>query len=156
MRYIFVRIGEAHEAEDLASEVFVRALRSVGTFQDTGIPMEAWIFKIAHNIVVDHLRKRSRRPASVPIDEAFGLAGKSDPAKEVERLQAIESVRTAMCELTESQRRVLELRFTGELSSEEVAVVLGKKPGAIREMQSAAVKKLRTILSKDRAPAPRR
>ena len=50
--------------------------------------MEAWIFRIAHNIVVDHLRKRSRRPASVPIDEALALAGKSDPAREVERSNA--------------------------------------------------------------------
>lgn len=147
-RYIVVRIGEIDEAEDLASEVFVRALRSAGTYQDTGVPMEAWIFKIAHNIVVDHLRKRSRRPASVPIDEAFGLAGKSDPAKEVERIHAIAAVRDAMAELTDTQRRVLELRFAAELSSEEVAEALGKRPGAIREMQSAAVKKLRTILKR--------
>ena len=146
-RYIAVRIGEMGEAEDLASEVFVRALRSAETYRETGAPMEAWIFKIAHNIVVDHLRKRSRRPASVPIEEAAPLAAKEgNPAAALERKQEIEEVRAAISQLNEAQQRVLALRFGGELSSEEVARLLGKKPGAVREMQSAAVTKLRNIL----------
>ena len=60
-RYIFVRIGNQHEAEDLASETFVRALRSLDSYQERGLPMEAWVFKIAHNMVVDYLRKASKK-----------------------------------------------------------------------------------------------
>ena len=51
-RYIFVRIGNQHEAEDLASETFLRALRSLDSYQERGLPMEAWVFKIAHNIIL--------------------------------------------------------------------------------------------------------
>lgn len=147
-RYIFVRIGHADEAEDLASEVFVRALRAAESYVDTGVPLEAWIFRIAHNLVVDHLRKKSRRPASVPLDEVAPVSGKDNPAERVERMQAIAEVREALKSLSESQRQVIALRFASELSSEEAAAVLGKKPGAVREMQSAAIKKLRVLLGK--------
>lgn len=145
-RYIAVRTGDSTEAEDLASEVFVRALRSADSYEEKGAPMEAWVFRIAHNIVVDQLRKRDRRPASVPLDEAFSVAGPDDPAREVVRMHEAEEVRAAMASLTDAQRQVVSLRFGGEMTSEEVARVVGKNPGAVRELQSAALKKLRTVL----------
>jgi RNA polymerase sigma-70 factor (ECF subfamily) len=58
-RYIYTRIGDKSESEDLASEVFLKALKSIKTYRDTGPPMQAWLFKIAHNLVVDHLRRVS-------------------------------------------------------------------------------------------------
>ena len=155
-RYILIRIGDESESEDLASEVFIRALRAAESYKETGAPMEAWPFKIAHNIVVDHLRRRSRRPAAVPIDEAFSLAGSDNPAEEVERQQALEEMREALLGLSDAQQKVLALRFGAELSAEEVAALLGKKPGAIREMQSAAVKKLRTLLRRPAETDPSR
>src|SRR5262245_5209642 len=66
-RYINVRIGSQMDAENMASEVFIKALNAADSFKETGAPMEAWIFKIAHNLTVNYLRDRSRRPASVPI-----------------------------------------------------------------------------------------
>lgn len=150
-RYIGVRIGDLSEAEDLASEVFVRALRSVDSYRETGAPMEAWVFKIAHNMVVDHLRKKSRRPAAVPVDEAFPLAGADDPTENLERQQEVQQLHRAVSRLSEAQQQVLALRFGAEMTSEQAAQVMGKKPGAIREMQSAAVKKLREILGSETA-----
>ena len=145
-RYIAVRIGDVEEAADLASEVFVRALRSVGSFKETGAPMEAWLFKIAHNLVVDHLRRKGRRQANVPIEDVPYLVGTENPDVEVERQQEVQMLHHAMEKLSDSQRQVLALRFGAGMSSEEAAEVLGKKPGAVREMQSAAIKKLRQIL----------
>ena len=147
VRYVFVRIGNGAQAEDLASEVFVRALRSAHKFEDTGAPMEAWVFKIAHNIVVDHYRKEGRRPGAVPLDNIFSLAGKDDPTEGIERGEDVEELHDAMQQLSEAQRQVLALRFGGEMTSEEAAAVIGKKPGAVREMQSAAIKKLRQVMS---------
>ncbi|MBI4219629.1 MAG: sigma-70 family RNA polymerase sigma factor [Chloroflexi bacterium] len=151
-RYIAVRIGNLSEAQDLASEVFVRALRSIGTYQETGAPMEAWVFRIAHNLVVDHLRRKSRRPTATPLEDLI-----TDPsvnpnlAENMEREARLESLKQALDQLSDAQRQVLALRFSNEeMTSEEVARVLGKKPGAIREMQSAAIKRLRTILSESR------
>ena len=144
-RYIAVRVGDIDEAQDLASEVFVRALRSVASFRETGAPMEAWIFRIAHNLAVDYLRRKGRRPAPVPLDDTMPLAGSENPSTEVERREEIRQLSLAMEQLSDSQRQVLALRFGAGMSSEEAAGVMGKKPGAIREMQSAAIKRLRHI-----------
>lgn len=145
-RYLAMRISNISDAEDLASEVFIRALRTVDTYRETGAPMEAWLFKIAHNLAIDYLRKKGRRPASVPLEEGFPVADKGDPCNDIERQQEIGQLFKAISQLTESQRQVLALRFAGEMTSEQVAQILGKKSGTIREMQSAAIKKLRQIL----------
>lgn len=154
-RYIAIRIGNISEAEDLASEVFVRALRSVDSYRETGAPMEAWVFKIAHNAVVDHLRKRSRRPGLVQVDEALPVVSNHDPTDNLERQEEVEELHRAVSRLSKAQQQVLALRFGAEMTSEQAAQVMGKKPGAVREMQSAALKKLREILgSKSAQLAP--
>lgn len=145
-RYITVRIGNISEAEDMASEVFIRALRSVESYKEMGAPMEAWLFKIAHNMVVNYHRDKSRRPSHTPLDEAFPIPATDNFVEDVERREEIEQLHQAMKELSDAQRQILALRFGGEMSSQQVAEVIGKKPGAVREMQSAAVKKLRQIL----------
>ena len=143
-RYIAVRIGNIDEAEDLASEVFIKAVKSASSYKEKGAPMEAWLFKIAHNITVDQLRKRSRRPMHTPIEEAYDLADKQpNPDEQLEHKQEIERLHRAMEGLTEAQKQVLSLRFGADMTSEEVAQLVGKKPGAVREMQSAAIKRLR-------------
>jgi len=144
-RYIAIRIGNMSDAEDLASEVFVRALKTVDTYKETGAPMEAWLFRIAHNIAIDYLRQKGRRPA-VPLDETLPLAARDNPTEDVERDQEVEELKKAVAQLTEAQKQVLALRFGSEMTSEETAEVMGKKPGAVREMQSAAIKKLRELL----------
>jgi RNA polymerase sigma-70 factor (ECF subfamily) len=149
--YIAVRIGDFNEAQDLASEVFVKALRAVESYRETGAPMEAWLFKIAHNSVVDHLRKKGRRPSSVPVDEALPLASTHDPTENLERQQEVGQMYRALSQLSKAQQQVLALRFGAEMTSEQAAEVLGKKPGAVREMQSAAIKKLREILKSEPA-----
>ncbi len=145
-RYIAVRIGNIAEAEDLASEVFLRALESVESYKERGAPMEAWIFRIAHNTAVNYLRKKSRRPGNVPLDEAFSLSARDNPVRDLERRQEIEELHKAMKELSEAQVQVLALRFGADMTSEQIAGTMGKKPGAVREMQSAAIKKLRQVL----------
>ena len=143
-RYIFARIGDQTEAEDLASEVFVKALDSLKNYQERGLPMQAWLFKIAHNLVVDHLRKISRQKA-VPIED-LKVPDDSDPVEEAEAHLEMERVNRAMQSLTEDQREVIRLRFMAELTSKEVSQVLNKSDGAVREMQRASLEKLRNIL----------
>ncbi|MBF8303665.1 MAG: putative polymerase sigma factor [Dehalococcoidia bacterium] len=144
-RYIAIRIGNIHDGEDLASEVFVRALKTVDSYKETGAPMEAWVFRIAHNITIDYLRQKGRRPA-VPLDESLPLAAKDDPSEDAERKQEVEELNRAVEQLSEAQQQVLALRFGSEMTSEAAAEVMRKKPGAVREMQSAAIKKLRELL----------
>jgi RNA polymerase sigma-70 factor (ECF subfamily) len=142
--YIYARIGDSNEAEDLAGEVFLRALESLKSYEERGIPMQAWLFRIAHNASVDYLRKKGK-VASVPIEGVTVVDGE-DPAAVAEHKIEMEKVREAMRKLTPEQREVVQLRFFGGLSSKEVGTILKKSDGAVREMQRAAVEKLRILL----------
>ena len=143
--YIYVRIGDRNEAEDLAGEVFVKALESLKSYKERGIPMQAWLFRIAHNVSVDHLRKKGR-VTTVPID-GVTIATKEEPIAMAEKNIEMEKVNEAMQKLTPEQREVVRLRFFGGLSSKEVGAILRKSDGAVREMQRAAVEKLRRLLT---------
>lgn len=142
--YVHVRIGNQAEAEDIASEVFLRALRSLGSYRERGIPMQAWLFRIAHNLVVDHLRRVSKR-RTVSID-TVEIASDDDPVADAERNIERERLTEAMAQLTPEQSEVLRLRFFGGLTSREAGKVLKKSDGAVREMQRAAIQKLRGLL----------
>ena len=145
--YIYVRLGDRNEAEDLAGEVFLKALESLKSYKERGIPMQAWLFKIAHNLVVDHLRKVTKRK-TVPLD-TVQIKTVEDPVAMAEKSIEIERVNEAMQKLTPEQREVVRLRFFGGLSSKEVGAILRKSDGAVREMQRAAVEKLRGLLTSE-------
>ena len=149
-RYVTARTGSRDLGEDLAGEVFVRAVESVGSFRARGVPIEAWLFRIAHNLVVDHYRRSARRP-SVVLDDAMQLAGSADTAKEVEQRLAMQRVRQMMEHLNPAQQEVISLRFSGELSAEEAGAVMGRTPGAIRELQRTALKALRALMGPEAA-----
>ena len=146
-RYASVHIGNRADAEDIAGDVFLKALESLGSYEKRGIPMQAWLFKIAHNLVVDYLRKTGKR-RMIDIDS---VVLKSDRSPEViaEINVEVERVKKAMEKLTREQREVLSLRFFGELTSKETAAIMGKSDGAVREMQRAATSKLRLLLVTD-------
>lgn len=144
-RYIVIRIGDAMEAEDITQQVFLKALRSIGSFKWKGAPFSAWLYRIAHNQVVDYLRKKGRR-TTVPLD-GIQLAAESDPQEEVEKGFDLQRLASAMQHLTESQRAVISLRFTSDLSTVEVAKVLGKSQGAIKALQHSAVVALRKTMA---------
>jgi RNA polymerase sigma-70 factor (ECF subfamily) len=143
-RYVHIHIGNRAEAEDLAGEVFLKALESLGSYQERGIPMQAWLFRIAHNLVVDHLRKREKHK-TVPIDTLQIESGKN-PVTIVEENLELERVTKAMEQITPAQREVMGLRFFGGWTSKEVGQILGKSDGAVREMQRAAIETLRRLL----------
>jgi RNA polymerase sigma-70 factor (ECF subfamily) len=145
---MYSRIGDKTEAEDLASEVFLKALESIKTYHERGIPMQAWLFKIAHNLVVDHLRKVTKYK-TIPI-ETVEIQDKDDPQKTAETNIEMERVAMAMQQLTHEQKEVIRLRFFGGLSSREVSGLLNKNDGAVREMQRAALEKLRRLLGESK------
>ncbi|MBI4199694.1 MAG: sigma-70 family RNA polymerase sigma factor [Chloroflexi bacterium] len=144
-RYIAAKVGNAADGEELASDVFLRALEHVDSYRWRGVPMEAWLFRIAHNLVVDHLRRNAHR-RTVPVEEASTVASAEDPVREALRTLDREELLRAMGSLTEGQREVVMLRFFGELTSAEAGAVMKRGDGAVRELQSSALKKLRRVL----------
>ena len=145
-RYVIVRMGNEMEAEDITQQVFLKALQSIGSFKWKGSPFSAWLYRIAHNQVVDYLRKTKRR-ITVSVDEVT-LVDESDPQADVEKKFDLKQLSGAIRHLTEAQQTVISLRFTSELSTAEVARIMGKKEGAIKALQHSAIVSLRKALAR--------
>lgn len=145
MRYVFVRIHDITEAEDIASETFLKALQSLKSFKGNREQMKAWLFKIAHNITIDHIRKENRwREAQLNITI-------TSQTPDIETIAENKDLRRRVIEclkhLTPSQQEVLGLRVFAGLKSAEAGTILGKSPGAVREMQRAAIESLRKLIN---------
>ena len=140
-RYVAVRIGNPSDAEDLTEDVFLKVLHSIGSFKWRGAPFSAWLFRIAHNLVVDYFRKASKR-VTTPIDDVV-LEGGADPEEAVSIKLKLEQLNAYMTQLTETQQQVMSLRFAGSLSVAETAKVMGKTEGAVKALQHSAVVTLR-------------
>ena len=143
-RYVTLRMGDRTEAEDITQQVFLKALKSLPSFKWRNVPFGAWLFRIAHNQVVDHLRKKQRRP-SVPV-ENVELVADDDPQRAAEQGHEIERVMNAARQLTIAQQQVISLRFAGELPVAEVARIMGRSQGAVKALQHSAIVALRRIM----------
>ena len=143
-RYVVLRIGNKTEAEDVTQQVFLKALQSIPSFKWKGIPFSAWLFRIAHNLVVDYLRK-VKKVVITPLDES-SVKSDSNPQLLVEQRLDIEQLISATKRLTRTQREVISLRFAGELSVAESAKVMGKSEGAVKALQHSAIVALRKAL----------
>ena len=143
-RYVAVKIGDRTEAEDMTQQVFLKALQSISSFNWKGVPFSAWLYRIAHNQVVDYFRKQNKRPDPL-YDEALAVSD-NNPQQMAERNMDIEQVLSATRQLTDAQREVISLRFTGELSTAEVAKIMGKSQGAVKALQHSAILSLRKVL----------
>ena len=106
-RYVTFKIGNEPEAEDITQRVFLNALQSISSFKRKGIPFSAWLFRIAHNQVVDHLRRK--RHTAVPLDESLA-SNDTNPQLVVEQKLDIEQLLWATKQLTEAQREVISPR----------------------------------------------
>jgi RNA polymerase sigma-70 factor (ECF subfamily) len=149
-RYIVLKIGDRTEAEDMTQQVFLSVLKSISSYKFKGMPFTSWLYRIAHNQVVDFLRKKSRRTL-VPLDESMPSVGDDPESAAVQRME-IERLAVAAKKLTPAQQEVVSLRFAAELSVAEVARVMGKSEGAVKALQHSAIVALRRVLSPGALP----
>jgi len=149
-RYIFLRLGNQAEAEDLSQEVFVKALEAIGSYKWRNLPFASWLFRIAHNQIVDHLRKRTRMKEAAFDDNNVTSTGEANPALIAEQDLEIERLLDSVEKLSPAQREVISLRFGAELSIAEAARVLGKSPGTVKALQYNGIVALRKMLLANR------
>lgn len=142
--YLQFRLRDQHVAEDLTADVFVRALAGIEGYVWRGTPLLAWLYRIAHNVAADYRKKAARdtdnRAADVPIEIA-------DHQNRVHAIDEQTDMFSAVRTLTEDQQQVIILRFYHEMSNAQVARVVGKSEGAVKALQSRALRSLRRVLS---------
>lgn len=144
-RYIFYRVGDRAVAEDLVGDVFVRALEDLPAYQVTGVPFQAWLYRIAHARVVDHYRRQQVRRAA-PLDEQLPAGEKADPDHLAGDRDEARRAWAALGHLTDEQQQVIALRFLAGFSLAEVARAIGKTEGAVKALQHRALASLRRLL----------
>ena len=148
-RYIASRVQRPSDAEDLTQLVFVKALEALPRYESRGIPFGGWLFRLARNTVIDHVRTRHDH---ADLDAALGRAGtEAGPDEVTVARQELDEVAAALASLTDEQREALSLRFFAGLSAREAAVVMGKQEGTIRGLQFRALAALRRQLGIDLA-----
>ncbi len=144
-RYIYFRVNSRAEAEDLTQEVFLKAMQSISSFKWRDVPFASWLFRIAHNQVIDHVRKQSKHKRA-PLEEAAAVSMEDPVAITEQNLESAE-LRQAIGKLPEAQKEVISLRFISGLPINEVAKVLKKSEGTIKALQFHGTISLRKILS---------
>lgn len=141
--YIYYRLGDQHTAEDLAADVFVKALAGIKGYAWRGTPLLAWLYRIAHNVTIDYRKSAARRMQHQSPGEPDGLEERYDL---LGALDARTDMMNALRGLTDDQQQVIILRFYQAMSNADVANVMGKPEGAVKALQARGLRSLRRIL----------
>ncbi len=142
--YLYRRLRDAQLAEDLTGDVFVRVLQAIQSEQFWERSFRAWLYRIAHNLMVDYFRRQQDVPP-LSLDEQL-VADLASPVSAQAEALSYQQLRSAISQLTLDQQQVLALRFGEQLLTREVADIMGKSVGAIEALQHRALTKLRDIV----------
>ena len=139
--YLHMTVGNRYDAEDLTTQTFLKMLEAIGKFRWQSAPFSAWLFRIAHNLAMDHFRANRRWQPEEDVPEP---PGSEEPSAELEAMKSIG--RQSMLELIETlspeQQQVLTLKFVFNFRNADVAKILGKTEGAIKSLQHRALASL--------------
>jgi RNA polymerase sigma-70 factor, ECF subfamily len=146
-RFIFFRVTDDQMAEDLASQVFLKAWENLHRYHPRG-PFLAWLYAIARNSVIDNYRTRKQ---VVSLDAAAPIAAPDDKLDDQMQLRSeMQALRAAMQKLTQEQQEVLTLKFIADHETAQIAQEMGKSEGAIRALQMRALQALARVMKNDK------
>jgi RNA polymerase sigma-70 factor (ECF subfamily) len=146
-RYLYFRTGSRPEAEDLTEQVFLKAWEAIGRYRWQGRPFLAWLYRLAHNAHVDHVR--SQKPTqSLNNDERPVEVASMAAAVELARTLDADLLANALSELTSDQQQVIIMKFMEGIDNEQIALTMDKREGAIRALQMRALQSLRRVLER--------
>lgn len=141
----YLRMLGAREVDDLTCDVLLAVFRRIDAFEGSEANFRSWVFTVAHSRLIDERRRRARRPDTVPLESAHESA--TGTAAEAVAMQALEvsNIEAVCALLPPDQRAVVLLRIIAELSVDQVAEVLGKSPGAVKQLQRRGFESARQL-----------
>jgi RNA polymerase sigma-70 factor, ECF subfamily len=145
--YLQLTVGNRHDAEDLTNQTFVKMLESIERFQWRKVPISAWLFRIAHNLAMDHFRAHKRwQPEEEPPEpeDSAELSAEDEALQSIGRQSMFEMIE----DLSPDQQQVLTLKFVFNFPNADVATILGKTEGAVKSLQHRALASLQRQLVK--------
>ncbi len=141
--YVYYRTGNLHDAEDLTARVFQRAMNHIRNYTDRGVPFSAWLYRIAHNLVANWHRDRSRRQ-EIPLNDVPVISSKEDrPESSLVRSQEQESLLRMIRQLPPERQTLLILKFVENLSNAEIGQIMGRSEGAVKSLYHRTLLSLR-------------
>ena len=146
--YLHMSVGNRHDAEDLTTQTFLKMLEAIGRFRWRSAPFSAWLFRIAHNLAMDHFRatKRWQPEEEVPErEDAAASSAEDDALQSIGRRSMLELIEN----LSHDQQQVLTLKFVFNFSNGEAATILGKTEGAVKSLQHRALTSLQKQVARD-------
>ena len=143
-RFVFLKVTNKEEAEDITQQVFMKASEALPRFENERSPFVGWLFRIARNTVIDFYRTKKN---NLSLDEGIGVDDvlENSPEDIIFQNQEKAQVLKALEHLTEEQREVVTLRFVEDFSYKEISTITNKNQAALRIMQHRAIKKLKEI-----------
>ena len=146
--YLHMSVGNRHDAEDLTTQTFLKMLESIGRFRWRSAPFSAWLFRIAHNLAMDHFRAGKRWQ---PEEEVPEPPGAEEPSAEMAAMRSIgrQSMMEMIDTLSPEQQQVLTLKFVFNFANADVAKILDKTEGAIKSLQHRALASLQKQLARE-------
>ncbi len=147
--YVYYRVGNHADAEDLTSKVFQKAFIHLPGYEHQGLPFSAWLYRIAHNMVANWYRDQSRRKL-VGLDEATRHSAEEEPGSAAERSADREMLLKIIRRLSADKQQVLILKFAEGYSNTEIGAILGKSEGAVKSLYHRTLLQLRETLEKDK------
>ncbi|MBN1219294.1 MAG: sigma-70 family RNA polymerase sigma factor [Anaerolineae bacterium] len=145
--YIYYRVGNHHDAEDLTAKVFYRALNHIPRYKHNGAPFAAWLYRIAHNLVANWHRDHSRRQIVALENVNLSGEGRENPHHAAERTNERELLLAAIQELPPERQQLLTLKFIEKMSNAEIGMVMGRSEGAIKSLYHRTLVSLKKLLA---------
>lgn len=146
-RYVYYKVGNFADSQDLTGQTFLKAFENIDSYEVRDVAFSSWLYRIAHNLVVDYFRRESKRE-SVPIDEQPPAPStRGNPVETVMADLDSERLYRALHKLTHNQREVIVLKFIDNLSNTQVAEIMGISVGAVKSTQKRGLLSLNRILS---------
>lgn len=146
-RFIYLKVSNREEAEDLTHHVFLSAWQHIGTFEEQGIPFSSWLYRIARNRVIDYYRTNKHTQELDAFPEEVFADLSHDTHESLHKKDLLQRVHTSLTKLPQDQHDIILFRYVQELSYDEIARIMKKNPATVRVLQHRAVAKLKKILS---------